>query len=293
MTLLETAGWEDYALIDSGNGRRLERFGQYTLVRPDPQCLWEPSLPDAAWEKADAVFARGKNGKEQWIRRTDVPHEWLLTYKNISFYAKLSPFKHTGVFPEQHVMWDWMTQQIAKGKEQRAKSELNVLNLFGYTGIASLVCAAAGARVTHVDASYPTIGWARQNQAASKLTGEPIRWILDDCAKFVRREIKRGVWYDGIIMDPPVFGHGPEGERWEFFESFPRLLEFCRQVLCDSPLFFLINAYAISASSIMLKNVLEDTMRKYDGKVEAGELVLEQANGRQLSTGIYARWSTA
>lgn len=290
MNLLATHGWEDYVLLDSGNGRRLERFGTYTLTRPDPQCIWEPSLSETEWKKADAVFERGKNGREQWIRRTDVPHEWLMTYKDISFYAKLSPFKHTGVFPEQHLMWDWLAEQISNVKYPMSNGQWNVLNLFGYTGIASLVCAAAGARVTHVDASYPTIGWARQNQTASGLTEKPIRWILDDCLKFVRREVKRGVRYDGIIMDPPVFGHGPEGERWEFFESFPKLLAACQQVLTDEPLFVLINAYAISASSIMLQNVLEDTMKVFKGTVEAGELVLEQSNGRQLSTGIYARW---
>jgi 23S rRNA (cytosine1962-C5)-methyltransferase len=312
MQILETAGWEDYELLDSGVGKRFERFGQYRVVRPDPQCIWSPFLSLGEWEKADAIFQRGADGREQWSRRTDVPHKWLLKYKGLSFNAKLSPFKHTGVFPEQHLMWDWLAEQLTNNQQQATKSEvqsandqrpttndlpagrqgqINVLNLFGYTGIASLACASAGAKVTHVDASYPTIGWAKENQEVSGLAEKPIRWILDDCLKFVTREVKRGVRYDGIIMDPPVFGHGPEGERWEFFESFPLLLKQCREVLSETPQFFLINAYAISASSIMLGNVLTDTMKSFDGDVESGELVLKQKQGnRQLSTGIYARW---
>jgi 23S rRNA (cytosine1962-C5)-methyltransferase len=295
MKILETSGWKDYELLDSGNGRRLERFGNYVLSRPDPQCIWSPLLDSEKWKTADATFMRGKNGKEQWVRKTEVPQKWLMTYKDLSFYAKLSPFKHTGVFPEQHLMWDWLAQQIADGIKHRAKGEkdeIHILNLFGYTGIASLVCAAAGAKVTHVDASYPTIGWARENQEASGLGGKPVRWILDDAVKFVRREEKRGIRYDGIIMDPPVFGHGPTGERWEFYESFPGLLALCRAVVTESPAFILINAYAISASSLMLGNILQDTMKDKQGIVESGELVLKQKTGeRSLSTGIYARWS--
>lgn len=304
MKLLTTKGWEDYELLDSGNGQRLERFGAYVTARPDPQCIWSPQLPESSWEKADAVFTKGATGKETWVRRTDVPQKWLMKYKDISFYAKLSPFKHTGVFPEQSVMWDWMSTNVAKGISirqaqdpeliegvHRANSELTVLNLFGYTGIASLICAHAGAKVTHVDASHPTIGWARENQSASGLSEKPIRWILDDCLKFVAREVKRGNRYDGIIMDPPVFGHGPQGERWEFFESFPELLKLCKQVLTDQPLFLLVNAYAISASSLMLENSITEVMKNYAGSLESGELALEETSGRLLSTGIYGRWS--
>jgi 23S rRNA (cytosine1962-C5)-methyltransferase len=304
MKLLQTSGWNDYELLDSGDGKRLERFGKYLLIRPDPQCIWEPHREKTAWEKADAVFRKSESGKEEWVRNTEVPHKWLMQYNGLSFYAKLSPFKHTGVFPEQHLMWDFICDKIAKGIELRAKGaeandkgprtkdQFNVLNLFGYTGIASLAAAKAGAKVTHVDASYPTIGWAKENQEAAGLSEKPIRWILDDCTKFVKRELKRGVRYDGIIMDPPVFGHGPEGERWEFFDSFPELLDLCRQVLTEQPLFVVINAYAISASSIMLENVLQDTLKAYRGEVEAGELALqEKDSGRLLSTGIFARWT--
>lgn len=285
--VLITKGWDDYALLDSGNGKRLERFGTYRLVRPDPQCIWEPHLTEEEWGKADAVFVKGENGKEEWIRKTAVPHKWLMKYKDISFYAKLSPFKHTGVFPEQHLMWDFITQKIGQ-----ANREVNILNLFGYTGIASLVSASAGAKVTHVDASYPTIGWARENADVSGLSDKPIRWIMDDCVKYVRREVKRGVRYDGIIMDPPVFGHGPEGERWEFFANFPPLLNLCREVLSEKPLFLVINAYAISASSIMLENIVKDLMKNFHGTVDSGELALqEEASERLLSTGIFCRWS--
>jgi 23S rRNA (cytosine1962-C5)-methyltransferase len=291
MTILTTPGWSEYALLDSGNGRRLEKFGPYALSRPDPQCLWQPGLPIDAWEKADAVFTE-KNTKGKWVNSRFIPDSWKMHYKDITFYAKLTPFKHTGVFPEQHLHWDWLEKKV-KNEGLKIKNEkIKVLNLFAYTGVASLVCAAAGADVTHVDASYPTIGWARENQALSSLSDKPIRWILDDCLKFVEREIKRGVRYDGIIMDPPVFGHGPKGERWEFNESFPLLLKACQQVLTDQPLFVLINAYAVSASALMLQNMLEDTMEKYKGKVESGELALEEkTRKRLLSTGIFARWS--
>ncbi len=292
MTILSSRGWMDYELLDSGNLRRLERFGPYILSRPDPQCLWQPGLSNLDWVKADASF-REQNGKGSWMRSHFMPESWKMRYKQLTLRVKMSPFKHTGVFPEQHLHWDWLEGKI---KLQRSKTKhgeiIRVLNLFGYTGIASLVCAANGANVTHVDASYPTISWARENQSLSNLSDKPIRWIMDDCLKFVQREIRRGIKYDGIIMDPPVFGHGPKGERWEFTESFPKLVDACQQVLSSTPLFVLINAYAVSASSIMLLNTIEDMMQKFDGTVESGELALEEkSRKRLLSTGIYARWS--
>jgi 23S rRNA (cytosine1962-C5)-methyltransferase len=289
VTILQTKGWDEYALLDSGNGRRLERFGAVTLSRPDPQALWQPKLDKAAWEQAVAQFMRDKTGKERWIIRSGYSESWNMQYKNITFLAKLAPFKHTGVFPEQHVMWDWMREKIDNSE---STNKLHILNLFGYTGIASLVCAMSGAKVTHVDASFPTIGWARENQTLSHLSDAPIRWILDDCAKFVAREVKRGVRYDGILMDPPVYGHGPKGEKWDFNKDFPKLLDLCMQILTEKPLFLLVNAYAVSASSMMLKNVLSDMTAQLHGKVESGELALqEQTSQRLLSTGIFARWS--
>lgn len=285
MRILSAPTWSDYELIDSGHGRRLERFGPYTLDRPDPQTLWHPLLPVSEWQKADAVFLEEGKNKGTWIRKSQIPHAWPLKYDGITMHAKLTPFKHTGVFPEQSAHWQWISQQLSA-----ATPDTYILNLFGYTGIASLVAAKAGAQVTHVDASRPTIGWAKENQALSGLSDKPIRWILDDALKFVKREAKRGVRYDGIIMDPPVFGHGPDGERWDFNEHLPQLLEACRAVLTEQPLFIIINAYAVSASAIMLENMLIDL--KLGGTIECGELALKETNrDRTLSTGIFARWS--
>lgn len=291
MKILSTKGWEDYELIDTGNGMRLERFGKYKLVRPDPQIIWKPRLDKQQWHAVDALF---DVEKKKWIIKTKVPEKWLLKYKNIAFYAKLSPFKHTGIFPEQILQWEWMIEKltIQNAKFNSTNQNVKVLNLFGYTGIASLVCAAEGAIVTHVDASRPAIGWARENQAVSHVHDKSIRWILDDAIKFVQREVKRGVRYDGIIMDPPVYGHGPEGETWDFNESFPKLLALCRLVLTSKPLFILVNAYAISSSSLMLENVFSDYISDLGGDIETGELALEEKSaGRLLSTGIFARWS--
>ena len=270
-------------MLDSGAGQRLERFGKFVLARPDPQAIWQTSH-EKLWSKADAVFTETGSKRPGWTIKTNVPERWRMNYGPISFWAKLSPFKHTGVFPEQISQWQFMEEQIKSSKKQ-----LNILNLFAYTGIASLVCARAGARVTHVDASRPTIGWARDNQALSKLADKPIRWILDDVLKFVKREVKRGVKYDGLIMDPPVYGHGPNGEKWDFGTSFPQLVAACRQILSDHPAFIVINAYAVSASSLMLRNVLEDLTS--GGEIECGELVLQEKNSdRLLSTGIFGRW---
>ncbi len=288
MQILQTTGWADYELIDSGYGYRLERFGKYIVQRPDPQAIWNARLPEQAWKKADAVFERGNDGKERWFNLNRVPDRWKMRYKDLTFWAKLAPFKHTGVFPEQILQWDWMRSKLIS-----VERETNVLNLFAYTGIASLVAAATGSKVTHLDASKPTIGWARENQELSGLAKAPIRWILDDAVKFIQREIRRGVRYDGIIMDPPVYGHGPNGEKWNFLQHFPHLLELVRQVLTPQPLFIIVNAYAVSASALMLENVLADMTKDMGGKIETGELALQESstNGRLLSTGIFARWS--
>ncbi|HEX8965961.1 MAG TPA: class I SAM-dependent methyltransferase [Patescibacteria group bacterium] len=286
MQILSTTGWEEYALLDSGNGYRLEKFGNYILQRPDPQIIWKRKLPLSEWDKADAIFKRVTEDKGQWVRKNTLPDKWLVTYKDLSFWSKMSPFKHTGIFPEQHLQWDFIIEKI-----QKAQKPTSVLNLFAYTGIASLAAAAAGARVTHVDASKPTIAWAKENQEASNLTDRSIRWILDDAVKFTQREIKRGVKYDGIILDPPVFGHGPDGRVWKFNVDFPKLMELVKQVLSDSPLFVIVNAYAISSSSLMLQNVLEDYLGDLGGTITSGELVLqEKTNKRLLSTGIFARF---
>lgn len=291
MQILTSDDWKDYQLLDSGNGQRLEKFGPYILVRPDPQIIWKPHLPQSAWKKADAFFQRTSGEKGIWKFNNKPPSKWLCKYKNVTFWVKLSPFKHTGVFPEQSIHWEWIKKAISF--QSSAIRQLNILNLFGYTGIASLVAAQAGAKVTHVDASYPTIGWARENQKASDLDNKPIRWILDDAMKFCQRELKRGMKYDGIIMDPPAYGHGPKGEVWDFNRSFPQLMETCSQLLSLEALFLIVNAYAISSSAITLENVLEGFLGSKGGKIESGELALEEQNThRLLSTGIFARWST-
>lgn len=285
MTFLTTPGWSDYFLIDSGKGFRLEQFGNYTLKRPDPGAIWETSEGKDIWDKAQASFIDVR-GKGKWVEVIKMPEKWLMQWEDLSFYAKLAPFKHTGVFPEQILQW-----QFIKDRIKSVKQNVNILNLFGYTGIATLVSANSGASVTHVDASKPTLAWARENQAVSNLQSKPIRWILDDAVKFTAREVHRGVRYDGIILDPPVYGHGPDGEIWDFNKSFSELLGLLRQVLSPIPLFVVVNAYAVSASSLMLENVMQDFAKDLGGKIESGELGIQQKNGkRSLSTGIFSRW---
>ena len=288
MNILTTTGWNEYELLDSGDGYRLERFGKFVLSRPDPQIIWKKKLPLTMWHKADAYFKRITADRGNWVKTNkSLPEKWKVKYKNLSFWVKLSPFKHTGIFPEQHLQWDFIEEKI-----KSANRQITVLNLFAYTGIASLAAAEAGARVTHVDASKPTISWAKDNQLASTLEDKPIRWIMDDAMKFVEREIKRGNRYDGIIMDPPAFGHGPTGQMWKFNESFPQLVSLCTQVLSEKPLFMIVNAYAISSSALMLQNVLDDYLHDLSGKIDVGELVLEESqNKRPLSTGIFGRVS--
>lgn len=287
MLIVSAPHWDEYTLLDTGRGKRLERFGKYVLVRPDPQVIWNSRLSEKAWNQAGAIFQHVEHGKDRWIKKSGMPDSWIMQYKSILFQARLSPFKHTGVFPEQAAQWDWFANLIDKEKRT-----IRVLNLFAYTGLASLVAAAHGASVTHVDASKPALAWAHENQELSKLTNKPIRWILDDALKFTKRELKRGKNYDAIIMDPPVYGHGPQGEKWDFNTSFPELLHICSQLLSERPVFFLVNAYAISSSSLMLQNILTQELSGLKGNIETGELVLqEENNGRLLSTGIFGRWS--
>lgn len=269
----------NYELIDSGDGRRLEKFGDYLLDRPDPEVLWKKALPEVEWQKANAFF------KDRWVNK-NVPEKWPMEHSGIKFWAKLAPFKHTGVFPEQSKQWEYINDSV------KAVKSINLLNLFAYTGIASLFAAKAGAKVTHVDASKPAITWANENRDLNGLQDAPIRWIVDDAIKFTQREAKRGVKYDAIIMDPPVYGHAPNGEPWDFNKDFPRLLENCKKILSDSPLFVLVNAYAVSSSSITLANTLQGYFGRLGGNIENGELTLKETSaGRLLSTGIWAKWS--
>ena len=269
MFLEESAALEGYALLDSGNNQRLERFGDFVLVRPDPAILWKPSLPESVWLQADATFFKKSEEKGMWSLRTEVPDTWMLgyTYKGISvaFSAKLTPFKHTGIFPEQVSNWNFIIDQaqhmglvteVPVSEKSTKKSKL--LNLFGYTGIASVVAAKAGFDVTHVDASKPTLAWARENMQASQLPDDAIRWIFDDCLKFVKREERRGSKYDAILLDPPAFGRGAKGEVWKFNEQLPELLEALSHICSDDFKFLIINAYAVSVSAVLLKNLLAD-----------------------------------
>lgn len=269
----------DYQLLDSGNGRRLEKFGKYILDRPDPEVMWQKSLTPEDWEKADAKFVNDK-----WITKPNFPEKWEFDVNSVKVNLKLTPFKHVGIFPEQEFEWNLISKAI---KESSSK-EINVLNLFGYTGVASLHALEAGAKITHVDASRPAITWFKENQDLSGLSEKYARIIIDDCLKFTAREIKRGVKYDGVMMDPPVYGHGPHGEKWSFQKNFPELLDNVSKILTPDPLFVIVNAYAISSSATSIANIMRDKLNGLSGNITQGELVLNEEQGRVLSTGIYA-----
>lgn len=287
ITLLESPDWKDYELLDSGDGLKLERFGPYRFARPEAQAIWKRALPESTWKDVHAVFQpTSEESGGHWNARKKIDEKWMMTYKGLKFWAMTTPGRHLGVFPEVAAHWDWYSDLINK-----AGRPTKVLNLFGYTGLASLAAAEAGAAVTHVDASKKSVTWARENQALSKLEQKPIRWIVDDALKFVEREGRRGAKYDGIILDPPKFGRGPKGEVWEVYESLPYLLKACREVLSDSPLFVALTMYAIRASAIHLHQSLDEIMHPFKGKTDAGELVTrEKSQGRLLSQAVYARW---
>ncbi len=295
---LESKNWKDYALLDSGDGLKLERFGNYVFVRPEAQAMWKRTLT-SEWKNAHAVFQpSGEESGGHWDVKKKMDEQWEMQYALtpspspqgrgglLRFKAMTTPGRHLGVFPEVAAHWDWFHGLIAESKK-----ETNVLNLFGYTGLASLAAASAGAKVTHIDASKKSVSWARENQALSKLEDKPIRWIVEDALKFVQREARRGAKYDGIILDPPKFGRGPKGEVWEVYKSLPTLLEACRECLSDKPLFVVTTIYAVRASAIHVAQVMEDMMNGFGGKIDMGELVTrEQSAGRLLSQAVYARW---
>jgi 23S rRNA (cytosine1962-C5)-methyltransferase len=287
--LLTSAHWEDYELLDSGNGLKLERFGPYKFVRPEHQAVWKPALAAKAWEKADAVFqSTSEESGGKWQFNHEIETQWLMHYKDLSIVARTSNSRHLGVFPEQATHWDWIRERLA-----RSKATTNVLNLFGYTGIASLAAVKAGANVTHLDASKKSVQYAKENQHLSGLDGKPIRWIIDDALKFVMREARRGVHYDGIILDPPKFGRGPKGEVWEFFKMLPYLLQEIKPLVISRPAFLVITAYAIRASALSLHYLIQEMMNGMDGTLTSGELVLtEKSAGRILSMAITSRWSS-
>ncbi len=294
LIFLTSPDWQDYELLDSGAGFKLERFGAYRFVRPEHQAVWTRSLPAAQWEAVDGSFqATQEESGGHWQLHRKIPASWRMQYKRLSFEVAAGNSRHLGVFPEQANHWDWIAGLVRSARQplRVAQSPVRVLNLFGYTGLATLAASQAGAAVTHVDASKKTIQWARQNQALSGLEARPVRWLVDDAEKFVQREIRRGSQYDGILLDPPKFGRGPEGQVWEFFDSIGGLLADCRKLLSDRPLFVVLTAYAIRASALSVHYALEEMVSGLDGSLESGELALvEKSAGRLLPCAIFARW---
>ena len=285
MKTLITKPTPAYELLDSGEGEKLERYGQFILSRPDPQALWRKKLGPEKWTSVDASFRRNADGGS-WKIRKGLPERWQIELAGLKFWIRPTSFKHTGIFPEQSENWKWIEQTIKQRKEQST-----VLNLFGYTGGASLAAAQAGAKVCHLDGSKVALTWARNNAEISGLADKPIRWILDDARVFLQREVRRGNRYDGIIMDPPAFGHGPNKELWKIEDHFLDFLNLSKQVLTENPLFFLINGYSAGYSAITYQNNLEDLMRQWKGESEIGELTIQESqSGRLLPCGIFARW---
>ena len=278
--------WKDYEIIDMANGEKLERWGNIKLIRPDPQIIWKNKSFPNEWKNANARYNRSNTGGGAWEYKKRLPESWQVKYKNLTFNIKPMGFKHTGLFPEQAVNWDWMINKI-----QQSKRNIKVLNLFAYTGGATVACLLAGASVCHVDSSKGMTTWAKENVESSGLREKPVRFIIDDVVKFVQREIRRGNKYDAIIMDPPSYGRGKNGEVWQFENNIADLVELCMQVLSDDPLFFLINSYTTGISSRVLANLLELNMKNHKGKITSGEIGLPMKNSNLvLPCGIYGRW---
>lgn len=279
--------WIDYEIIDMANGEKLEKWGKYILTRPDPQIIWKDKSFPKEWTKSSAVYKRSKTGGGSWEYKAKLPQNWQIKYGELVFNIKPMGFKHTGLFPEQAVNWEWMMQKI-----KDAKREVKVLNLFAYTGGATVACLSAGASVCHVDSSKGMVTWAKENVVSSKLQDRPVRYIIDDVVKFVEREIRRGNKYDAIIMDPPSYGRGAKGEVWQFEENIADLVSLCTKVLSENPLFFLINSYTTGISSEVLANILRLEIKK-NGKISNGEIGLPMKNSKLvLPCGIYARWES-
>ena len=285
--------WKDYELLDASSGERLERWGDILLIRPDPQILWETPRTDPRWRKAHARYHRSGTGGGHWERLHALPDVWEIGYEapeaglmGLRFRLKPMGFKHTGLFPEQAVNWEAMASLI-----REAGRPVKVLNLFGYTGGATLACAAAGAQVTHVDASKGMVNWAKENAKSSGLEEAPIRWLVDDCMKFVEREIRRGNHYDGIIMDPPSYGRGPKGEIWKIEDSIYDFIRLCTKILSDDPLFFLVNSYTTGLAPAVLTYMLSTELKRFGGHVDSQEIGLPVTKtGLVLPCGASGRW---
>ena len=286
-------GWNDYEVLDTSAGEKLERWGDYILVRPDPHVIWNTPHKVREWKRKNGHYHRSNKGGGQW-EFFDLPEQWEISYGNLKFHLKPFHFKHTGLFPEQAVNWEWSGNLIREAKKKNPGKEIKVLNLFAYTGGATVACADAGAAVTHVDASKGMVTWAKENAAASGLANAPIRYLVDDCVKFVEREIRRGNHYDAIIMDPPSYGRGPKGEIWKIEEKIFPLVQLCTKVLADKPLFFLINSYTTGLQPAVLSYMLNLELKsRFGGTVEADEIGLP-VRGKQglvLPCGASGRWS--
>ena len=279
--------WKDYEILDMANGEKLERWKDIILVRPDPQIIWKDKSFPKKWESSNAKYIRSSTGGGMWQYNKKVPNNWQIKYKNLTFNIKPMGFKHTGLFPEQAVNWDWMIDKI-----KNSKRKIKVLNLFAYTGGATVACLSAGASVCHVDSSKGMVSWAKENVASSNLSEKSVRYIVDDVVKFVNREIRRENKYDAIIMDPPSYGRGTNGEVWKFEDNIADLVELCSKVLSDNPLFFLINSYTTGISSTVLENILRlNISKKHKGKLCSGEIGLPMTNSSLvLPCGIFGRW---
>lgn len=280
--------WKDYEVIDCSKGEKLERWGDYILVRPDPQVIWDTKKTENGWKRMNGHYHRSNKGGGEW-EFFNLPKQWTINYKSLTFNLKPFSFKHTGLFPEQATNWDWFSNII---KTESKKRPVKVLNLFAYTGGATLAAAAAGASVTHVDASKGMVNWAKENAVSSGLSEAPIRWLVDDCVKFVEREIRRGNKYDAIIMDPPSYGRGPKGEIWKIEDSIHSFIKLCTQILSKDAIFFLINSYTTGLAPSVLTYMIETEVRKnFGGHVESGEIGLPvSSNGLVLPCGSSGRW---
>lgn len=280
-------GWKDYEVIDCSDGEKLERWGRYTLLRPDPQVLWSTPKKNPSWNKLNGHYHRSNKGGGEW-EFFSLPKQWTINYRDLTFNLKPFSFKHTGLFPEQAANWDWFSELI----KNSPKKDIKVLNLFAYTGGATCAAAKAGAAVTHVDASKGMVTWAKENAASSGLADAPIRWIVDDCVKFVEREIRRGNKYDAIIMDPPSYGRGPKGEIWKIEEKIHSFINLCSQLLCDKPLFFLVNSYTTGLAPAVLTYMISTEVKsKFGGHVVSDEIGLPVTEtGLVLPCGAAGRW---
>jgi 23S rRNA (cytosine1962-C5)-methyltransferase len=287
-SLARTIGWTDFGLIDSGGGLKLERYGQFKVVRPEPQCLWAPTRAKAEWDAADAVFdPTGEEDAGRWRFAKPAPDTFALQWRSVRFNGRFTPFRHLAFFPEQAANWEWLDARI-----RSAGRPLKILNLFGYTGVASLVCAAAGAEVTHVDASKKSVAWARENAVLAQLDDRPIRWLVEDARRYVQREVNRGNRYDGIILDPPKYGRGPTGEVWRLHEDLPQLMKQCAELLTPQASFLLLNAYAERISGLALAGLAADVLDGRGGDIDWGELALmEQDGARGVGLSFFARWT--